>query len=125
MDADDFCQDVPEDVISQIVCFVGSPVIRFSDADATRAYAGANPTWSRAHPVKLLYASHHLGSKQESSLKCVQAIAHEMTQRETVIQARKVEIASAGRTLYLCFATLFGKSTKTEVFLLDEPIPYG
>lgn len=125
MDADDFCQNVPEHVISQIVCLVGSPAIRFSDADAIRAYAGANPTWSRAQPVKVLYASHELGSKQESSLKCVQAIAHEMTQRETVIQARKVEIATAGRTLQLCFATLFGKSTRTDVFLLDEPIPFG
>lgn len=125
MDADDFCQDVPENAISQIVCLVGSATIRFSDADAVRAYAGANPAWSRAQPVKLLYASHELGSKHESSLKCVQAIAHEMTQRETVIQARKVEIANAGRTLQLCFATVFGQSTKTDIFMLDEPIPFG
>ena len=125
MDADDFCQDVPEHAITQIVCLVGSPAIRFSDADAIRAYAGANPTWSRTHPVKLLYASHELGSKQECSLKCVQAIAHEMTQRETILQARKVKIANAGRTLSVCFATVVGKSTRTDVFLLDEPIPFG
>jgi hypothetical protein len=125
MDADDFCQNVPEHAISQIVCLVGSPAIRFSDADAIRAYAGANPTWSRSHAVKLLYASSTLVSKQECSLKCVQAIAEDMAQRETIIQARKVEIANAGHTLQLCFATLFGKSARTDIFLLDEPIPFA
>ena len=125
MNCDDFCQDVPERAISQIVCLVGSPAIRLSDADAARAYAGANPTWSRAQPVKLLYAPHELGSKQECTLKCVQAIANEMTQRETILQARKVEVANAGRTLQLCFATLFGQSKKTDIFILDEPIPFA
>ena len=124
MDGEDFCQDVPEHTISQIVCLVGSATIRFSDADAMRAYAGANPTWSRSHPVKLVYAAGELTSKQESSLRCVQAIAHDMAQRETIIQARKVEIANAGRTLFVCFATLFGPSKSTDIFLLDEPIPF-
>lgn len=124
MDGGDFCRAVPERAISLIACLVGSPATRLSDTDAARAYARANPTWRRSHPVKLLYASRELASKRECSLECVQAIVREMTQRETVLQARTVEI-DTGRALQMCFATVFGHSTRTEVFLLDESIPFA
>jgi len=125
MDGSDFCRAVPESAISLIVCLVGSPAMRLSDTDAARAYAGANPTWRRAHPVKLLYASRELRSKRECSLECVQAIVGEMTHRETVLQARTVQTAIPGRVLQMCFATVFGHGNRTEVFLLDEPIPFA
>ena len=125
MDGGDFYRAVPERAVSLIVCLVGSPAMRLSDTDAARAYASANPTWRRSHAVKVLYASRELASKRECSLECVQAIVGEMAHRETVLQARTAEIAIPGRALQMCFATVFGHSSRTEVFLLDEPIPFA